>query len=320
MKISYADFRGLFGILPTPATADASHWSAGNTVDFPQTEKLVALILEAGVDIIATTGTFGECATLTREELLSFVECVVQVNRKSRPVFAGVTTLNTRDTIALGRKLVGVGADGLFIGRPMWLAMDDQAIVRFYQDIAEALPGVPLVVYDNPVAFKGKISSAAYRELARIPEVVASKHTGGPQLLADLDAVGDRIRILPLATSWLAGARAFPELALSAWSGSVACAPRFNMALARAILARDWDVAQALSDEANWAESAMFVGADLTAFMDYSIPIGHLRFEHAGLINPGPPRPPYLFLPDSYRQGAIECGLRWKNLEKRFSH
>ncbi|WP_180684440.1 dihydrodipicolinate synthase family protein [Tepidicella baoligensis] len=317
MKLTYYDIRGVFGILPTPATSDASEWSTKNSVNLPEVEKLVRLMVDAKVDLIATTGTFGECATLTREELVSLVECVVQTNSRSRPVFAGVTTLNTRDTIALARQLIEVGADGLFVGRPMWLAMDDDAIVRYYEDIARAMPGVPLVVYDNPVAFKGKISPAAYLRLAKIPEVVASKHTGGPQLLADLDAVGDRIRILPLATAWLDAAQAFPDRAIAAWSGSVACAPKFNMALAHAILMKDWTRAKALSDEANWAEAAMFANGDLAAFMDYSIQIGHLRFKSAGLIDPGPPRPPYLFLPDTYRDGAIECGRRWKELENR---
>lgn len=84
---------------------------------------------------------------------------MVQTNKRSRPLFAGVTTLNTRDTIERARALVDIGVDGLFVGRPMWLAMDDKSIVRYYQDIAAALPGVPMVAYDNPVAFKGKIST-----------------------------------------------------------------------------------------------------------------------------------------------------------------
>jgi 4-(2-carboxyphenyl)-2-oxobut-3-enoate aldolase len=52
--------------------------------------------------------------------------------------------------------------------------------------------------------------------------------------------------------------------------------------------------------------------------MDYSIAIGHLRFASAGLIDPGPPRPPYLYLPDEYRAGGIECGRRWGVLQQEF--
>ena len=203
MKLTMQDIRGVVGIIPTPATPDAESWAAQNTIEFDQTIKMVQTVVDAGVDIIMTTGTFGECATLTWEELRSFTECVVKTVRGRRPVFAGVTTLNTRDTIRRGRDLMALGADGLFVGRPMWLAMDDIAIVRFYKDVAAALPGVPLVAYDNPSAFKGKISPAAYRALAEIPEIIASKHVGGPALVPDLLAVGDRGSISLLVRSFL---------------------------------------------------------------------------------------------------------------------
>lgn len=319
MKITPSDIRGIFGIMPTPATQDADKWQTQQSVNVAETEKMVRLLGARGIDILATTGTFGEGATLTWPELKLFVDCVVQTNKRSRPVFAGVTTLNTRDTIERGRALVDMGVDGLFVGRPMWLAMDDRAIVRYHQDLAAALPGVPLVVYDNPIAFKGKISTEAYLELAKIPEVVAAKHTGGPALVKDMRAVGERMRVLPLATAWLAAAEELPDLAAACWSGSVACSPTANMALSKAILSRDWPRAKDVSEKCNWAESAMFVGGDLAAFMDYSIQIAHLRFEAAGLVKVGPPRPPYLELPENYRNGAIECGRRWKQLESDFS-
>jgi len=318
VKITVNDIAGIVGILPTPATPNAGRWDAENTVNLAETEKMVRIVLDARVDVLMTTGTFGECATLTWNELRDFVDCVVRTARGAVPVFAGVTTLNTRDTIQRGRELVGLGADGLFVGRPMWLAMDDATILRFYRDIAEALPGVPLVVYDNPSAFKGKISPALYQALADIPEVVAAKHVGGPSLLSDLQAVGSKIRILPLETDWYAAAQAHPDLALACWSGGVACAPAPIVALADAIRARDWPLAQALTDKLRWAISPMIPGGDLAKFMDYSIQLGHQRFAAAGLIDPGPSRPPYLEAPDSYIAGARECGERWAILQREF--
>ncbi|MES2414728.1 MAG: dihydrodipicolinate synthase family protein [Pseudomonadota bacterium] len=318
MKITPSDICGVAGILPTPATPDADKWQTDNSVNFSETSRMTDLVVEAGTDIILTTGTFGECATLTGTELKEFVSCVVDTVARRRLVFAGVTTLNTRDTIRRGQELVKVGADGLFIGRPMWLAMDDRAIVRFYKDIAEALPGVPVIVYDNPIAFKGKISREAYLQIAAIPEMVAAKHVGGPSLESDALAVGENCRILPLLSDWLRMAKAHPDLMKAAWTGSIACAPSPLNALARHIRERDWDAAAPVSEKCQWAEAAMFAGGDLAKFMDYSIQIGHLRFASAGLIVPGPSRPPYLDLPDEYRAGAIECGQRWASLEKEF--
>jgi 4-(2-carboxyphenyl)-2-oxobut-3-enoate aldolase len=318
MKLTVEDFVGVVGIVPSPATTNASLWNAENTVNLVETEKMVRIIVDAGVDILMTTGTFGECATLTFDELRTLVACVVATSDGKRPVFAGVTTLNTRDTISRGRALLDIGADGLFVGRPMWLALDDACIVRYYRDLADALPGVPLVVYDNPLAFKGKISPEAYQALSEIPEIVAAKHVGGPALETDLLAVGDKMRILPLATEWYSVAHSHPDLAKACWSGGVACAPGPIVALARAIKSHSWPLAKSISEKLQWAEAPMFPGGDLARFMDYSIQIGHLRFKAAGLIDPGPPRPPYLDVPSEYVAGALECGKRWASLQQEF--
>ncbi|MGB8389221.1 MAG: aldolase, partial [Mycobacterium sp.] len=68
-------------------------------------------------------------------------------------------------------------------------------------------------------AFKGKISVEAYQKLADLPEIVATKHAGGPTLQRDIEAVGDRVAVLPLDSDWYAAAKRFPELATACWSG-----------------------------------------------------------------------------------------------------
>jgi 4-(2-carboxyphenyl)-2-oxobut-3-enoate aldolase len=320
MKITARDIRGVVGILPTPATPDADRWDATATINVPESEKMVRAVVDAGVDIIMTTGTFGECATLTWPELQTFVDCVVQTVAHRKLVFAGVTTLNTRDTIERGRALLALGADGLFVGRPMWIALDDAQIVRYYQNIAEAFPGIPLVAYDNPFCFKGKISADVYAQLARIPEIVAAKHVGGPQLESDMRTVGENVRILPLETDWLPIAQTLPDLALACWSGAVACAPSPIAALGRAILAQDWATARVLHDKTNWAIETMFPGGELATFLLYSIQLGHERFRAAGLIDPGPPRLPYVGAPDEFVAGAHEVGRRWAQLEAEYAN
>jgi 4-(2-carboxyphenyl)-2-oxobut-3-enoate aldolase len=317
MNITRADVRGVVGIVPTPATSDADSWRATKTVNTHETEKMVEAVIGAGIEILMSTGTFGECASLTHDEWLTFTTCVADVVADRVPFFAGVTTLNTRDTIARGREALAAGADGLFIGRPMWLPLDDAATVRFYRDICEALPSFPVVIYDNPAAFKGKISVEAYHQLAALPAIVATKHAGGPTLVRDIQAVGDKVAVLPLDSDWYDAARRFPDLATACWSGNVACAPSPLAALSRAVLSRDWATAETISKKVNWAMSAQF-GGDMSRFMDYSIPMGRARFRGAGLIDPGPSRPPYTEAPTEMIEGGEETGRRWAELEKEF--
>jgi 4-(2-carboxyphenyl)-2-oxobut-3-enoate aldolase len=314
MKLSVEDIRGVVGILPTPATKDADRWDAENTVNLPETEKMVRGVVEAGTDFIMTTGTFGQGATLTWEELRDFVDCIVQTTAGRRPVFAGVTTLNTRDTIKRARGLIELGIHGIFAGRPMWIALDDRGIVQYYRDLAEALPDVPLIVYDNPLAFKGQISPEAYTELAKIPQIIAAKHATNPSLEPNLTRIGDRIRILPFETQWFKLAKAHPDIAVACWSGAVACGPAPVNALSRAILARDWVLAEEIAGKIDWALSPQFSGG-MAGFMDYSIQLGCERFSAAGYIDPGPSRPPYTWAPDELKEGSRESGRRWAQLQ-----
>ncbi len=318
-KLFAKDIQGVVGIVPTPSTSDADRWDAVDTVNLPESEKMVRAVVDAGIEIIMTTGTFGECATLTWEELRDFVDCVVSTTAGRRPVFAGVTTLNTRETIQRARKLVDVGADGVFVGRPMWLPLDDLGIVRYYRDIAAGLPGVPIVAYDNPWAFKGKISPDAYRELATIPEVIAAKHAGGAGFDADLAAVGTHISLLPLDLDWVPSVKKHPEQVRACWSGAVACAPAPLAALSRAVASKDWALADAIHEKIQWASSVMFPGGDLATFISYSIPLGKARFKGAELIDPGPGRAPYSEAPQEFVELSLESGRRWKQLQAEYA-
>jgi dihydrodipicolinate synthase/N-acetylneuraminate lyase len=316
MKLSSADIVGALGMIPTPSTADADHWSCENSVDLDATSKMVSMILGGGVRILLTNGSLGEGATLTASEHRDFTDCILQTMKGAGLLFAGVTTLNTRDTIARARSLVALGADGLFLGRPMWMSLDQAAIIRYYRDLAEALPDTPFILYDNQFAFKAKISTATYAALSRIPSIVATKHIGGPAIEADLLAVEGRMRILPLDTQWCALARAFPEDALACWSGNAADGPEPLAILAQAIGARDWTRAEQVTARMAWAQAPMFPGGRLENFVDYNIPIAHARLEGSGLVRSGPPRPPYTDAPAAYLEGGRETGRRWASLRR----
>lgn len=319
MKITPQDINGILGILPTPATADADQWTSTKTVNLEETAKLVTAVVKASIENLATTGTFGEGMSLLQDEVFDFVDCVLQTSQHKVPLFVGVNTLNTRETVERCRKILGkFPVDGFLLGRPMWLPMDDQAIVDYYKALAAALPGVALIPYDNPIAFKGKISPAVYRELAKIPEVVAAKHTGGPNLVKDLEAVGNDVTLLPIDLEWCTSAEQHPDQLRAAWSGNVACCPEPIAALSRAIKQRDWTRAKQLSERLGWATAPQFPDGDLVKFMAYSIQIGRGRFLGAGLINPGPARPPYVHVPQALLDGGLEAGRRMKQVQEEY--
>src|SRR3546814_18947048 len=80
-------------------------------------------------------GTLGEAATLTHGEKLDYMRAIVDAAGGRVPVFVGTTCLNTRDTIALTREALALGADGTMLGIPMWCAPALDVSVQFYRDV-----------------------------------------------------------------------------------------------------------------------------------------------------------------------------------------
>lgn len=321
MTLSFGagDLSGVFGILPTPATADASSWRSTDSVDSAAAAGMVRSAVP-GVDGLMILGTFGEGATLTETEVLAFSRIVVTESRGIVPVFAGATTLNTRDSIERSRKLVDLGVDGLFLGRPMWCEMDSDSIVGFYSDVAEALPETPVIIYDNPQAFKGKITPETYARLSEIPTIVGAKYTVmGAQFADDVAACGDSMRLLPMDGDWVEARRLVGDRASACWSPSAACGTEPLIRLRDAIRTSDTNAAETLAGEIRASYSTLMPDGDFSLFSPYNIPLDKARIAAAGLVDPGPARPPYQLCPPGYLEGAAEAGRRWAALRQKYA-
>nr|WP_274636442.1 dihydrodipicolinate synthase family protein [Microbacterium bovistercoris] len=313
---------GIVGIVPTPSTPGSDDWRASDTIAVAESASMAARIVDAGVDVLLTNGTFGEASTLTERELYTFNATVVEAIAGRVPLFAGCTTLNTRDTITRARELVRLGVDGLFLGRPMWLPLDEAQIVTYYRSIAEALGDVPIVVYDNELAFKGAIPARAYEQLAEIPQIVGSKHTG---IVSDrmayteaMAAIGGRFPLLPMLTQWVRTTEAFPGRVPAAWCGDVAAGPEPAIALRDALASGNADRIAEVDADIRWASETKFPEDGFEAFMQYSIQINREEFREAGFITPGPSRPPYIGAPVNYLEGGAEDGRRWRSLREKY--
>jgi 4-(2-carboxyphenyl)-2-oxobut-3-enoate aldolase len=320
MRIEIEQLTGVLAIMPTPATGDASDPKATDTVDHEEARRAASALVADGVDAIMINGTFGEAATLTWDELHAFTRTVVDEVAHRVPVFGGATTLNTRDTIARARALGELGVDGLLLGRPMWSPCDDETIVDFYRHVAAGTPELGIVVYDNPVSFRGKISTAVYAQLARIPQVIAAKYPAlGPAFAADLDAMGDGMRLLPLAREWYEAARRAPGRVPACWSGSASCGPAPDLAMRDALRAGRLDDAERIADALGIASETFFPEGSFELFSRYNVPLEKIRIDEAGYIKAGPCRPPYIHCPEEYAEGARESGRRLAKLHRELA-
>lgn len=311
------DVKGAWAILPTPAKDNASDWRAEDTVDLDEAARVVNGLIDAGIDGILSMGTLGEAATLTLPEKRAYMAALVDAARGRIPVFVGTTCLNTRDTIALTREALDMGADGTMLGIPMWCAPSTDIAVQFYKDVAEAVPEMNIAIYANPEAFKYDFPRPFWARVAEIPQVVTAKYIGVANLLADLAMSKGKIKLLPIDFDYYAAAR-IDDFVDAFWSSGAVCDPLVTTSLrdvvAEARRSGDWSKARALHARMAPTGAPLFPNGSFKEFSTYNIGLEKARMDAGGWMKAGPIRPPYHIVPEEYLAGARKSGEMWAAL------
>jgi 4-(2-carboxyphenyl)-2-oxobut-3-enoate aldolase len=296
-----------------------------NAVNVDETARAVDALIRDGVSAFCLNGTFGEAPSLTAEEQRTYTATVVEAARDRVPVFGGATTLNTRDTLDRARVAKDVGAKGLMLGRPMMSPLSDENIVNFYRDIAEELPDMAIFLYDDQEAFKRPITTKAYAQLAKIPQIIGCKYRSRLMISGlvdncyntDLEAVGDNIKLMVSEVDWQTVARLYGVDAC--WSSGVNGGPAPIMALRDALAAQDWATANEITHDMSWCYEGLIPPAGFEVWHIDKIPFMKARFAAAGYLKPGPALPPYYYISEERLAVARECGRRSQEMQKKYS-
>lgn len=317
--LTFEDIEGVFALMPTPSLPAASDPGAGFTVDLREAARGASALVNDGVNAIMLTGTFGEASTLTDDEWTQFTGAVVKSVKKRVPVLAGTTTLNTRDTIRRAKTARDLGADGMLLGRPMWCELSQEGIVQFYRDVATAVPDLGIVVYNNPVAFKGLITLEAWEALSEIDNVIGCKHTpiDERRFGDEVRVTRGRIRLMPIDEDWYSARLICPGDAPACWSVSASCDPYPVLLLRDALRAGDLARAKDLAHSIREASKTLFPNGDAHTFFMHNIPLDKAMIDAAGYMKAGPARPPYHVVPEEYLESARLAGRKWRELALR---
>lgn len=322
IRLTAADIQGMWAIIPTPAKDNASDWHATDTVDLDETARVVEAMIEAGADGILSLGTLGECATLSWEEKRAFIATIVETARGRIPIFAGTSSLSTRETIQQTKAACDIGADGTMLGPPMWNKPDVATAVQFFKDVAEAVPDMAICVYANPFVFKFDFPPPFWAQVAAIPQIVSAKTATAGTYLRDLAASRSAIRLMPIDAEYYAAARLDPETAVAFWSSSASCGPAPAIALrdlvTEAKRTGDWSKARALTGKITQAILPTIAMGDMNEFQMHNIALEKGRMDVAGWLKAGPNRPPHHVVPAHIREFGRLGGEAWAALQKEY--
>jgi 1-pyrroline-4-hydroxy-2-carboxylate deaminase len=184
---------------------DQVHWSgvfpAATTqfdtqlaIDIDSTQRVQNALIEDGVDGLIVLGTVGENNSLEPEEKRSVLRAAVETAARRRPVVAGVAELTTARAAAYARDAEKIGVDGLMLLPAMVYVPTTEELCAHVRAVADATT-LPIMLYNNPPAYRVSFELDALRVLADIPNIVCIKESApDTRRITDvINAVGDRM-------------------------------------------------------------------------------------------------------------------------------
>ena len=229
------------------ATALVTPFTPSGAVDEARYCALVERQIAAGVRVLVPCGTTGESATLSSEEQAALIAATVAVARGRARVLAGAGSNATAQTVERARAARAAGADAVLVVAPYYNKPTQAGLTAHFRAVADAVPGLPLVIYNVPGRTSSNVAAGTVLALARdVETVVGVKEASGD--FAQIMAI---LRDRPAGFLVLSGddAVTLPLIALGA-DGIVSVAsnevPDLMVALTQAALTGDWDTARGL--------------------------------------------------------------------------
>jgi 4-hydroxy-tetrahydrodipicolinate synthase len=159
-------FDGVYSVLPTPFTKSGD-------VDVASLEKVVDLIVGAGVQGVTALGVTGEVARLNERERGLIVDTVVKrVNGRAR-VIVGASADGVRTCVDYTREAKALGGAAVMVSPPRALKLNTESVVSHYKALADAVD-LPIVVQDYPPISGFSVEASL---LARIAREIPSART-----------------------------------------------------------------------------------------------------------------------------------------------
>lgn len=196
------------------------------SVDLESTSELAAQVVELGVQGLVVAGSSGEAVALDAAERVKLLLAVKKTVGGRVPVLAGTGAPTAHQAVELTKGARDAGADGLLVLPPI----NGSTIVEYYEEVASAADGLPILGYHFPGPHNQGIpletlpklpidgckdsSCDASRLLLTLASFEGALYTGSAAMLALAGPLGCAGAILALSNS-------HPELCVAAFGGDM---------------------------------------------------------------------------------------------------
>jgi len=187
--MSTPSWSGVFAAVTTKFTARGQ-------LDLALMEKHFEFQIDSGVNALVVLGSLGENGTLFPEEKQEVIQLAVKAGKRRVPVLSGVAETTTAAACKFVEQAGGRGADGFMVLPGMQYVSDRRETMHHLRSVAAASPQ-PIMLYNNPVAYRVDITPDMFAELADEPKFIALKESSDDvrRIMNIRNLVGDRYRI-----------------------------------------------------------------------------------------------------------------------------
>lgn len=227
------------GVYPAATTQFADDGS----IDMAATRRVLRALVDDGVDGLIILGTCGENNSLTADEKRDVLKAAVEAVGGRVPLITGVSEMTTGRAIDYARDAERIGLDGLMLLPAMVYVPTPDELFTHFAMVANAT-SLPIMLYNNPPAYRVSIGFETLDRLAAVENVVALKESApDPRRFTDLiNRYGDRFAIMAgLDDVALEGL----FLGATGWvSGLTSAFPKESVMLVKAVDCGDWTTAR----------------------------------------------------------------------------
>jgi len=180
---------GVFPAVTTKMREDGS-------IDLPATQGSIDRLIKQGASAVIVLPMLGENASLTPQERESVIRAAKEAAAKRVPVLTGLAEISTENASRSAALFERFGAEGLMAFPSLAYMTDARETAAWFKSIAAASE-LPIMIYNNPIAYKVDVTPAVLRELADTPTIQCIKEESGDiRRVTDIfNALGDRFSV-----------------------------------------------------------------------------------------------------------------------------
>ena len=142
--------------------------------------KHVDFVINGGVSAILAFGSNGEFYMQEESEMMDILDVMIDQTAGRVPIFMGIGAIRTSKCVRLAQKGLEHGAKAVSVLQPMFLKPSEDELYTHFETIAKNVPGIPMLLYNNPGRTGYGIPQTVVERLAHETEnVVGMKDSSG---------------------------------------------------------------------------------------------------------------------------------------------